>query len=74
MVFLISALFLFDRGLGRGRPFGIIHGGGAVRKGRGRRASGRGFGGRGRGRGEIVSAEDLDADLEKYHQESMQIN
>lgn len=30
--------------------------------------------GRGRGRGEKVSAEDLDADLEKYHSEAMQIN
>lgn len=41
------------------------------------RQRGRGFGrGRGRGRGpsEKVSAEDLDADLEKYHAESMQIN
>ncbi|XP_057487471.1 THO complex subunit 4B-like [Actinidia eriantha] len=38
---------------------------------------GQGFGrgrGRGRGQGEKVSAEDLDADLEKYHQEAMQIN
>lgn len=40
-------------------------------------SGGRGFGrgrGRGRGRGEKVSAEDLDADLEKYHSEAMQIN
>ncbi|CAL5363603.1 unnamed protein product [Camellia sinensis] len=38
---------------------------------------GRGFGrgrGRGRGHGEKVSAEALDADLEKYHIEAMQIN
>lgn len=38
---------------------------------------GRGWGrsrGRGRGRGDNVSAEDLDADLEKYHSEAMQIN
>ncbi|KAG8655355.1 THO complex subunit 4A [Manihot esculenta] len=45
--------------------------------GRPRGGSGRGFGrgrGRGRGRGEKVSAEDLDADLEKYHSEAMQTN
>ncbi|KAL4284000.1 hypothetical protein GQ457_16G010730 [Hibiscus cannabinus] len=59
---------------------------GAPRGGRGRGggfsrqrgvAGGRGFGrgrGRGRGRGEKVSAEDLDADLEKYHTEAMQTN
>lgn len=38
---------------------------------------GRGRGGRGRGRGgrgEKVSADDLDADLEKYHAEAMQEN
>ncbi|XP_011624054.1 THO complex subunit 4A isoform X2 [Amborella trichopoda] len=35
---------------------------------------GRGRGGRGGGRGEKVSAADLDADLEKYHSEAMQIN
>ncbi|KAL2508456.1 THO complex subunit 4A [Forsythia ovata] len=38
---------------------------------------GRGFGrgrGQGRGRGEKVSAEDLDADLEKYHADAMQTN
>lgn len=28
--------------------------------------------GRGRGRGEKVSADDLDAELEKYHAEAMQ--
>jgi len=44
---------------------------------RGGGSGGRGLGrgrGRGRGCGEKVSAEDLDADLEKYHSESMQIN
>lgn len=45
----------------------------------GRSGGGRGFGrGRGRGRGrdrdEKVSAEDLDAELDKYHSEGMQIN
>ncbi|CAL5352953.1 unnamed protein product [Camellia sinensis] len=55
-------------GQGRGGLTGRIRGG---------NSGGRGFGrgrGRGRGRGEKVSAEDLDADLEKYHSESMQIN
>ncbi|KAL7201761.1 hypothetical protein ACSBR1_033457 [Camellia fascicularis] len=55
-------------GQGRGGLMGRIRGG---------NSGGRGFGrgrGRGRGRGEKVSAEDLDADLEKYHSESMQIN
>ncbi|KAF6163578.1 hypothetical protein GIB67_022143 [Kingdonia uniflora] len=44
--------------------------------GSGGRGFGRGRGGRGRGRSdkEPVSAKDLDADLEKYHSESMQIN
>lgn len=57
-------------GQSRGGGFGRQRGG----------AGGRGFGrgrGRGRGRGEKVSAEDLDADLEKYHsgeKESMQTN
>ncbi|GMP22944.1 hypothetical protein CsSME_00000728 [Camellia sinensis var. sinensis] len=44
---------------------------------RGGGGGGRGFGrgrGRGRGHGEKVSAEALDADLEKYHIEAMQIN
>ncbi|PIN11441.1 RRM motif-containing protein [Handroanthus impetiginosus] len=53
-------------GQGRG-GFGRSRGGGR----------GRGFGrgrGRGRGRGEKISAEDLDADLEKYHTEAMQTN
>ncbi|CAM9003606.1 unnamed protein product [Rhodiola kirilowii] len=56
---------------GRGGTFGRIRGIGG--RGRGRGASNRGRG-RGRGRSEKLSAEDLDADLEKYHQTSMQIN
>ncbi|XP_054810960.1 THO complex subunit 4A [Prosopis cineraria] len=54
-------------GQGRGGALGRPRGGGR----------GRGFQrgrGRGRGRGEKVSAEDLDAELEKYHSEAMQIN
>ncbi|XP_022729582.1 THO complex subunit 4A-like [Durio zibethinus] len=54
-------------GQGRGGGFGRQRGG----------TGGRGFGrgrGRGKGRGEKVSAEDLDADLEKYHSEAMQTN
>lgn len=50
---------------GRGGPNGLSRG-----AGRGR-ARGRG---RGRGRSEPVSVADLDADLDKYHSESMQIN
>ncbi|XP_052203247.1 THO complex subunit 4A-like [Diospyros lotus] len=52
-------------GQGRGAPLGRTRGGG------------RGFGrgrGQGRGRGDKISAEDLDADLEKYHSEAMEIN
>ncbi|XP_059628167.1 THO complex subunit 4B-like isoform X2 [Cornus florida] len=44
---------------------------------RGGGGGGRGFGrgrGRGGGRGENLSAKDLDADLEKYHLEAMQLN
>ncbi|KAG5566883.1 hypothetical protein RHGRI_002434 [Rhododendron griersonianum] len=48
-------------GQGRGGALGRIRGVGG----------GRGFG---RGRGEKISAEDLDAELEKYHTEAMQIN
>ncbi|KAL9368050.1 hypothetical protein Peur_039249 [Populus x canadensis] len=62
------------RGRGRGGALGRLRGGGV---GGGGGGGGRGFGrgrGRGRGRGEKVSAEDLDADLEKYHSEAMQIN
>ncbi|KAG8371432.1 hypothetical protein BUALT_Bualt13G0087000 [Buddleja alternifolia] len=56
-------------GQGRGGFGGRSRGGG---RGRG---FGRGRGGRGRGRGDkTVSADDLDADLEKYHAESMQTN
>ena len=43
----------------------------------GRSRGGRGFGrgrGRGRARDEKISAEDLDAELEKYHSEAMQTN
>ncbi|KAK7261453.1 hypothetical protein RIF29_27765 [Crotalaria pallida] len=50
-----------------GRP----RGGGGRGRGGARRGRGRGRGG---GRGEKVSAEDLDADLEKYHEEAMQLN
>ncbi|OAY37838.1 THO complex subunit 4A [Manihot esculenta] len=53
-------------GQGRGGTTGRPRGGGGRGFGRGR--------GRGRGRGEKVSAEDLDADLEKYHSEAMQTN
>ncbi|XP_059660715.1 THO complex subunit 4A-like [Cornus florida] len=52
-------------------------GGGGGDRGGGGGGGGRGFGrgrGRGRGRGEKISAEDLDADLEKYHSEAMQTN
>ncbi|KAL4384483.1 hypothetical protein GQ457_15G027840 [Hibiscus cannabinus] len=52
---------------GQGRGFGRQRGG----------VGGRGFGrgrGWGKGRGEKVSAEVLDADLEKYHSEAMQTN
>ena len=49
-----------------GRGWDRRGGGGDQGFGRGR--------GRGRGQSEKVSAEDLDADLEKYHQEAMQIN
>lgn len=54
--------------------------GGQGRGGFGRSRGGRGRGftrGRGRGRGRVdekVSAEDLDADLEKYHADAMQTN
>ncbi|XP_057956093.1 THO complex subunit 4A isoform X2 [Malania oleifera] len=53
-------------GQGRGVAQGRLRGGGGRGFGRGR--------GRGRGRGEKVSAEDLDADLENYHKEAMEIN
>lgn len=54
-------------GQGRGGNFGRQRGGGG-----GSRGFGRGRGGRGRGRGEKLSADDLDADLEKYHTTSME--
>ncbi|GLU02394.1 hypothetical protein SLE2022_196460 [Rubroshorea leprosula] len=53
-------------GQGRGSNFGQQRGAGGRRFGRGR--------GRGKARGEKVSAEDLDADLEKYHSEAMETN
>ncbi|KAI4334504.1 hypothetical protein L6164_019187 [Bauhinia variegata] len=56
-------------GQGRGGPIGRQRGGGG--RGRGIQRGGRG---RGRGRGEKLSAEDLDADLEKYNAEAMQEN
>ncbi|XP_015935654.1 THO complex subunit 4A [Arachis duranensis] len=58
---------------GQGRSGGPLvrpRGGGGRGRGPPRRGRGRG---RGRG-GEKVSAEDLDADLEKYHSEAMQLN
>ncbi|KAL1558062.1 THO complex subunit 4A [Salvia divinorum] len=55
-------------GQGRGGGFGRPRGGRGRGFGRGR---GQGRGGRG---GEKVSAEDLDADLEKYHADAMQTN
>ncbi|XP_038694924.1 THO complex subunit 4A-like isoform X2 [Tripterygium wilfordii] len=57
-------------GQGRGGAMSRLRGGAA-----GGRRSGRGQGrgrGRGRGRSDKVSAEDLDADLEKYHSEAME--
>ncbi|EEF31023.1 THO complex subunit 4A [Ricinus communis] len=64
-------------GNSNGAPRGGQGRGGTMRRPRGASSDGRGFGrgrGRGRGRGEKVSAEDLDADLEKYHSEAMQTN
>eukprot|EP00268_Persea_americana_P025037 TRINITY_DN243_c0_g2_i1.p1 TRINITY_DN243_c0_g2~~TRINITY_DN243_c0_g2_i1.p1 ORF type:complete len:268 (-),score=50.41 TRINITY_DN243_c0_g2_i1:1018-1821(-) len=59
------------RGFSMGRPRG---GGGSGSSGAGSsRGGGRGRG-RGRGRGDQISAADLDAELEKYHSEAMQIN
>ncbi|KAE8693117.1 THO complex subunit 4A [Hibiscus syriacus] len=63
-------------GSSNGAPRGGRGRGGGFRRQRGV-GGGRGFGrgrGRGRGHGEKVSAEDLDADLEKYHTEAMQTN
>ncbi|GAA0174268.1 RNA metabolism protein [Lithospermum erythrorhizon] len=62
---------MFQRsGQGRGGRFGRSRGGGGRSRGFGRGA-GRG---RGRGRDVKVSAEDLDADLEKYHSTAMETN
>ncbi|XP_068634867.1 THO complex subunit 4A [Aristolochia californica] len=52
---------------------------GAIERPRGGGGGGRGWGrggrgGRGKGRSDPVSAEDLDAELEKYHAESMVVN
>lgn len=67
-IFMFSSCLL-SSGQGRGGAMGRSRGGGSG-GGRGPRR-GRG---RGRGRGEKVSADDLDADLEKYHAEAMQEN
>lgn len=65
-------MWLLSSGQSRGGAFGRIRGGGGRGPGRGGRGRGSGNGG-GRGRGgEKVSAEDLDAELEKYHAEAMQ--
>lgn len=61
------------------RPLGVSRSGPGRGGPIGRSRGGRGFGrgGRGRGRGRVdekVSAEDLDAELEKYHSEAMQTN
>ncbi|RDX67089.1 THO complex subunit 4A, partial [Mucuna pruriens] len=62
---------------GQGRDGALRRSGGrgqGIRRDRGR-GRGRGGGGRGGGgRGEKLSADDLDADLEKYHAEAMQLN
>lgn len=62
LIELLTVLIYLSSGQGRGGAFNRPRGGG----GRGPR---RGRGGRGRGgrTGEKVSAEDLDAELEKYH-------
>jgi len=54
----------FDSGQGRGGPMGPPRGGRDFGRGRGR----------GRGRDEKISAEELDAELDKYHSEAMQTN
>ncbi|CAN1167207.1 THO complex subunit 4A [Linum perenne] len=64
----------FGRG-GQGRGGGFSRPRGGRTGGGGGRGFGRGRGGRGRGGGrggEKISAEDLDAELEKYHSEAMQ--
>ncbi|CAL0332254.1 unnamed protein product [Lupinus luteus] len=60
-------------GQGRIGALGRTRGGGSRGRGGARRGRGRGSGS-GKGRDEKVSAEDLDADLEKYHEEAMQLN
>ncbi|GMP49447.1 hypothetical protein CsSME_00016418 [Camellia sinensis var. sinensis] len=58
-------------------PMGGQRRGGALGRTRSGGNGGHGFGrgrGRGRGCGEKLLAADLDADLEKYHSEAMQIN
>ncbi|KAI4383841.1 hypothetical protein MLD38_009636 [Melastoma candidum] len=59
-----------------GLPRGGIRRGTAFARGRGGPGGRQSAGvrGRGRGRGDKVSAEDLDADLEKYHSEAMEAN
>ncbi|KAJ8439898.1 hypothetical protein Cgig2_003964 [Carnegiea gigantea] len=59
------------------RQFGVPRSGQGRGGPMGRSRGGRGFGrgrGRGRARDEKISAEDLDAELEKYHSEAMQTN
>lgn len=63
-VLVLSSYNRQQRVAGRGRDRGGGGGGRGFVRGRGR----------GRGLGEKVSPEDLDADLEKYHQEAMQLN
>ncbi|CAN8237496.1 unnamed protein product [Cochlearia groenlandica] len=58
-------------GRGRGGFMGRPRGGGNFRGGRGARGGGGRGGGRG-GRDEKVSADDLDAELDKYHKEAME--
>ncbi|KAL7085144.1 hypothetical protein ACP275_14G263600 [Erythranthe tilingii] len=60
-----------NSGQGRG-GFGRSRGGAGRGRGFGRGGRGRGRGGR--GENEKISADDLDADLEKYHADSMQTN
>lgn len=70
MVFFVFVLFF-------GCRQETVVGRGWDRRGGGRQGFGRGRGrgnGNGNGNGEKVSAKDLDADLEKYHMEAMQIN
>lgn len=77
----MTVIYVLSSGQGRvgdfrgqgGRGQGIRRNRGRGRGSSGGRGGGRGAG-RGRGRDEKVSAEDLDAELEKYHAEAMQIN